>query len=135
MTKWRKSRGIFCVMPSVCTLRTFCIARRLTALHLAVSWKRKEEEKGKGLGQRDAHKFLRIACGPIGAKTQLQQKAGHRDIFMMANKEAIHHRNGDPPKLDKPFPVDGSFVAQTHDLVHATCELETHGLGDPIVWP
>jgi len=54
---------------------------------------------------------------------------------MMANKEAIHHRNGDPPKLDKPFPVDGSFVAQTYDLVHATCELETHGLGDPIVWP
>jgi len=53
---------------------------------------------------------------------------------MMANEEAIHPRNRDSPELDELFSIYGRFVAQTHDLVYAVRELETHVLGDPTVW-
>jgi hypothetical protein len=53
----------------------------------------------------------------------------------MANKEAIHRRNRGSPELDELLSVDGRFVVQTHDLVYAARELETHVLGDPPVWP
>ena len=54
---------------------------------------------------------------------------------MMADEEAIHPRNRDSPELDELLSIYGRFVAQTHDLVYAARELETHVLGDPTVWP
>ena len=86
-------------------------------------------------GGKGAHKLFRIGKWCIGTETKFQQKAGHGHILMMANKEAIHPGNSDSPELDELLSVDGRFVAQTHDLVYAARELETHVLGDPTVWP
>lgn len=46
----------------------------------------------------------------------------------MAYKKAVHPRYRDSPELEEPS-IDGSLVAEMHDLVHATRELEAHVLG------
>lgn len=53
----------------------------------------------------------------------------------MADKKAIHPRHGNSPELDEFLSVDGCFVTQTHHLVHATGELDTHVLRDAVVRP
>jgi hypothetical protein len=95
----------------------------------------RKRKGGKGSQGKGAHKLFRIGKCRIGTRTKFQQKAGHGRVFMMANEEAIHPRNRDSPEPDELLSVYGRFVAQTHDLVYAAREFETHVLGDPTVWP